>query len=77
MELVHPSEREQIYVCPMHGAVRQSGPGKCSICAMALVPEGTRLPLLRHLVSNRLHLIVMSWLMLLLMAAAMVMLMMW
>lgn len=39
MEFVHPSEGEQIYVCPMHGAVSQSGPGKCSICATALVPK--------------------------------------
>ena len=76
MELVQPRASEQIYVCPMHGAVRQSGPGQCSICAMALVPEGARFPLLRHLASKPVHLIVMSGLLLLLMAAAMLLLMM-
>jgi Cu+-exporting ATPase len=28
-----------IYTCPMHPAIRQSGPGNCPICGMALEPE--------------------------------------
>src|SRR5665213_854604 len=28
-----------IYICPMHPQVRQSGPGACPICGMALEPE--------------------------------------
>ena len=62
-----------IYVCPMHGDVRQQGPGKCPKCGMALLPEGTRFALLRHMASNPLHLIVMAAIMAALMAAAMMM----
>jgi len=39
----------QIYFCPMHSDVRQSGPGKCSKCGMDLLPEGTRFAMLRHM----------------------------
>src|SRR5262249_2900005 len=28
-----------IYTCPMHPEIRQSGPGSCPICGMALEPE--------------------------------------
>src|SRR4051794_33110651 len=28
-----------IYTCPMHPEVRQTGPGSCPICGMALEPE--------------------------------------
>src|SRR5207237_10856826 len=28
-----------IYTCPMHPQIRQSGPGSCPICGMALEPE--------------------------------------
>lgn len=28
----------QIHICPMHPQIRQPGPGRCSICGMALVP---------------------------------------
>ena len=27
------------YVCPMHPDIRLPGPGKCSKCGMALLPE--------------------------------------
>lgn len=60
-----------IYVCPMHGDVRQPGPGKCPTCGMALLPEGTRFALLRHMAGNPLHLLVMTAGMAALMAAAM------
>ena len=30
---------DAIYVCPMHPEVRQTGPGDCPICGMALEPE--------------------------------------
>lgn len=32
----------KIYICPMHQEIRQSGPGRCPKCGMALVPEGTQ-----------------------------------
>jgi hypothetical protein len=60
-----------VYVCPMHRAVRQEGPGQCPRCGMALLPEGTRFALLRHMAGKPLHLIVMLAGMAALMAAAM------
>ena len=38
---------------------------------MALVPEGTRFAMLRHMISNPLHLLIMAVVMLAVMAAAM------
>jgi hypothetical protein len=61
----------QIYVCPMHSDVRLAHPGKCPTCGMALLPEGTRFALLRHMFSSPLHLTIMVVVMLALMAAAM------
>ena len=60
-----------VYTCPMHKDVRQPGPGKCPACGMALLPEGTRFAMLRHMLSNPLHLVVMLAAMAALMAAAM------
>ena len=34
-----PAKPGAIYTCPMHPEVRQSGPGSCPICGMALEPE--------------------------------------
>jgi heavy metal-binding protein len=67
------ASKEQNYYCPMHSDVRQPNLGKCPRCGMDLVPEGTRFALLRHMVSNPLHLIVMIALMAAIMAAAMMM----
>jgi hypothetical protein len=64
-------EPNTIYVCPMHRNVRESAPDKCPTCGMALVPEGTRLPLLRHMLNSPRHLLVMLAVMAALMAAAM------
>jgi Cu+-exporting ATPase len=64
----------QVYLCPMHSDVRQSMPGKCPRCGLALLPEGTRFGLLRHMISSPLHLAVMAALMVALMAAAMMIL---
>jgi Heavy metal binding domain len=50
----------KVYFCPMHSDVRQSKPGKCPRCGMALLPEGTRFGLLRHMISSPLHLAVMA-----------------
>jgi hypothetical protein len=61
----------QTYICPMHSDVRQPGPGKCPKCSMELVPECTRFALLRHMISNPLHLVVMAAVMLGLMVVAM------
>ena len=63
----------QVYICPMHSGVRQQGPGKCPQCGMALLPEGTRFALLRHMMSNPLHLVVMAAVMVAVMAAVMMM----
>ena len=34
-----PAPEGAIYTCPMHPEIRQSGPGSCPICGMALEPE--------------------------------------
>ena len=64
------------YICPMHKDVRQTGPGKCPHCGMALLPEGTRFAMLHHMLSSPMHRVVMGAVMLALMATAMIM-MMW
>ena len=59
------------YTCPMHSDVHEAAPGKCPHCGMALVLEGARFALLRHMLSNPLHLAIMLAVMVALMAAAM------
>jgi len=59
------------YVCPMHSDIRQSSPGNCSKCGMALLPEGTRFAFIRHMLSNPMHIVVMAALMVAAMAIAM------
>ena len=66
-----PQNGGQVYSCPMHKDVRQAGPGKCPHCGMALLPEGARFPMVRHMFSNPLHLAVMGAIMVVLMIAAM------
>ena len=68
-----PQNGEQVYTCPMHKDVRQAGPGKCPHCGMALLPEGTRFAMLRHMFSNPLPLLLMGAIMVVLMIAAMMM----
>jgi hypothetical protein len=58
----------------MHSEVRQAESGKCRRCGMALLPEGTRFGLLRHMISSPLHIAIIVAVMLALMAAAMMML---
>jgi P-type Cu+ transporter len=60
----------QVYICPMHPDVRQAGPGKCPSCGMALLPEGTRFAMLRHMMTP-LHLAIMAGAMIALMAIVM------
>jgi heavy metal-binding protein len=60
-----------VYLCPMHSEIRQPTPGKCTRCGMALVPEGTRFGLLRHMVSSPLHLAMMGVLMVVVMVIGM------
>ena len=64
---------EQVYICPMHKDVRRPNPGKCPHCGMALVPEGTRFGIIRHMMSSPMHIVVMLGAMAALMAAAMMM----
>ena len=66
-----PEPVATVYVCPMHGQVRQSAPGACPLCGMALVPEGTRFALFRHMASRPLHLAIMVVAMMILMAGLM------
>ena len=61
----------QVYICPMHPDVRQSDPGKCPKCGMALIAEGTRFGMLRHMMSSPSHLLIMAVAMVVLMAAIM------
>ena len=61
----------QFYVCLMHSAVRQPNPGKCPTCSMALLPEGAKFGMLRHMISSPLHLTIMVLLMLAIMVVAM------
>jgi P-type Cu+ transporter len=34
-----PASEDAIYTCPMHPEIRQTGPGNCPICGMALEPD--------------------------------------
>ena len=60
------------YFCPMHANVRAAERGKCPVCGMALVRDDQRLPFLRHLFGNPLHLAAMAALMATLMVVALV-----
>jgi hypothetical protein len=64
---------QTIYTCPMHRAVRQSTPGTCPTCGMALLPEGTRFAMVRHMMSSPMHFAVMAIVMVTIMAALMMM----
>jgi len=68
-----PANGGQVYTCPMHKDVRQVRPGKCPHCGMALLPEGARFAMIRHMFSNPLPLVVMGAIMVVLMIAAMMM----
>jgi len=57
----------------MHKTVRQTKPGPCPVCGMALVPEGTRFAIVRHMLSSPKHIAVMGAVMVALMATVMVM----
>jgi hypothetical protein len=61
------------YTCPMHSDVHEAAPGKCPHCGMALVPEGARFALLRHMLGSPRHVAIMLAVMAALMAAAMMM----
>ena len=65
-----PQNGEQLDTCPMHTDVRQAGPGKCPHCSMALLPEGARFAMVRHMFSNPLPLVLMGAIMVVLMIAA-------
>ncbi len=58
------SEREQtdgrVYSCPMHKDVRQAGPGKCPKCGMALLPEGTRFAIVRHILAGPMPIVIIT-----------------
>ena len=60
-----------VYTCPMHKDVRQAGPGNCPKCGMALLPEGARFAVVRHILSSPMHIVIMAAVMAALMAAAM------
>jgi hypothetical protein len=58
----------------MHPAVRQAAPGACPTCGMALLPEGTRFAIVRHMLSSPMHIAVMVAVMVAIMAALIMML---
>ncbi len=70
----NPSTGATIYTCPMHHTVRQPAPGACPVCDMALLPEGTRFAIVRHMLSNPMHIAVMAAVMVALMATLMMLL---
>ena len=49
-------------------------PGTCPSCGMALLPEGTRFAIVRHMLSSPMHIPVMAVVMVTMMAALMMML---
>lgn len=61
------------FYCPMHPDVRGVDGGQCPYCHMDLVPEGSKLGIVRHLLRSPLHLAVMLALMLAVMAALLMM----
>jgi heavy metal-binding protein len=65
------ADNGQIYICPMHGEVRETRPGKCPDCGMELMPEGTRFGMLRHMAKSPLMITVMVIVMIAIMMAAM------
>ncbi len=69
--MTHTSSSTPAYYCPMHASVLRPLPGNCPECGMALVPEGARFGLLRHIFSNPMHVAVMLALMIAIVAAAM------
>ena len=69
-----PSSVATIYTCPMHPAVRQAAPGACPTCGMALLPEGTRFAIVRHMLSSPMHIAIMAVVMVAIMAGLMMML---
>ena len=66
-------EASPFYLCPMHPEVRQATPGKCPNCGMALLPEGTKFRMLRHISRRPLMVIIMVAVMVAVMAAIMMM----
>jgi hypothetical protein len=58
--MAQTQESGKAHLCPMHPEVRQAGGGKCPKCGMALVPEGARLGLLRHVTANPWMLAIMA-----------------
>ena len=66
-----PQPGATIYTCPMHHSVRQVTPGACPKCGMALLPEGTRFAIVRHMLSSPVHIAVMAAVMVAIMAGIM------
>ena len=69
----NPQTDATIYTCPMHPTVRQPTPGDCPKCGMALLPEGTRFAIVRHMLSSPMHIAVMAVVMVAIMAGVMMM----
>jgi hypothetical protein len=69
--MIKNHSEEKVYICPMHPSVRETEAGKCPQCSMALLPEGTRFGMLRHMIQRPFLLTVMV----VVMVAAMVALM--
>ena len=71
MDMTHRQTEGLAYSCPMHEEVRQPSPGKCPRCGMALLPEGARFGMLRHMAGNPWMVAIMAVVMLVIMAVIM------
>jgi Heavy metal binding domain len=61
------------YICPMHGEIRQSDPGRCPQCGMYRIADGTPFTMLWHIASNPTQIVFMTAVMVAIMAAMMMM----
>jgi Heavy metal binding domain len=69
--MVQTTPPHGFYCCPMHPRVHYRHPGTCPYCGMELRPEGTWFAMLRQIIGNPTHMVIMAALMAGVMAAAM------
>jgi Cu+-exporting ATPase len=50
--MTQSEEVKTVYLCHMHSEVRQPSSGMCPKCGMDLLPEGTKLAMLRHMIKR-------------------------
>ena len=60
------------FYCPMHSDVRAVDGGQCPRCHTDLVAEGTRFAVLKHMLGDPVHIVVMVAAMIAVMGVAMI-----